>query len=323
MSAIETRPITDRASWLDWRGEDITASVAACLFGDDVHPYTSAYQQWSVKTGLWTPKPIDPRLARRGAVIEKIAPDILAEERPDWKIFPNGLYYRDPDARIGATPDLTAFRPDVEGRGTIDVKSVGAQAFRKWKDRDTGETALPLWIAIQVNIQAALMDAAWGAVAPITIGDAGLDVEIIDVPIRPEVMESFRLHAREFWRRVREKDPYPIDWGKDAATILDIYGDDDGSIVDLTDDSMAKVILLQREDFKRLEAEGSEAEKRRKVLDAQLIHLMGNAKSARVGSALIKAPTVRVKEAMRKAYSFRRITVTGYEHSPADPDGAE
>jgi hypothetical protein len=322
VSEIERRTIENRAAWLDWRGEDITASVGACLFGDDVHPYTSAYQQWAIKSDLWTPKPIDPKLARRGAVIEKIAPDIIVEEQPTWELEPNGWYFRDPEERIGATPDLAAFRPDIEGRGNLQIKSVGPQAFRKWRDRNTGETNLPVWIAIQANIEAALMEATWAAVVAITIGDAGLDVEIIDVPIRPEVMESFRLHAREFWRRVQEKDPFPIDWGKDAATILDIYADDDASIVDLTDDPMAKVILMQRNDFKRLEAEGAEAEKRRKVLDAQLINLMGNARKARIGSALVKAPTVRVKEAMRKAYSFRRITVTGHGYSYSDTDSA-
>ena len=48
---------------------------------------------------------------------------------------------------------------------------------------------------------------------------------------------------------------------------------------------------------------------------ATLIILLGNAAAGRYRSALIKAPTVRVKEAVRKAYSFRRITITGYEAS--------
>ena len=101
-----------------------------------------------------------------------------------------------------------AFRPDIEGPGVIQVKSVGQQAFRQWKDRDTGETALPMWIAIQVTIEAAMAEANWAAVAAITIGDAGLDVEIIDVPIVATVMAKFRVLAQDFWRRVAEKEPY-------------------------------------------------------------------------------------------------------------------
>lgn len=309
MSVIERHEITSREAWLEWRRSDITASVAAAVFGN-IHPYMSAYQLWAEKSGLWTPQPIDPRLARRGEVIEKIAPEIVREERPNWEITPNRLYYRDPEERIGATPDLEARRPDMEGLGAVDVKSVGAQAFRKWKDRDTGETNLPIWMAVQLNVQAALMEAAWAVVAAITIGDGGLDVEIIDVPVMPALMQKFRLLAREFWRRVREKEPYDIDWGKDAATILEMYAEDDGGGVDLTDDEEIDGILRQRADYKIVERAGEVAAKQRKLYDAQLIHKLGNATWARTKHGLVRAPTIHVKEAVRKAYTFRKISVT-------------
>jgi hypothetical protein len=310
--SIEWRVIENREQWLDWRSEDMTASVAACLWGMDIHPYTTAYQQWAFHSGLWVPPPINPKLARRADYVEKIAPDLIREERPEWDVGPNEHYYRDPDERIGATPDIEARRRDIEGIGVIDVKSLGSRAFRRWKDRDTGETAVPLWMAIQVNIQAGFRGATWGAVAPITIDDSGLDIEIIDVPIRPDVFQSFRAHAAEFWRRVREKEPYDIDWGKDAPTILDIWGDDDGSVVDLTGVPEFEMAVMQREDFKRLEREGAEAEKRRKLLDAMIIHKMANARSARCKFGLVTRRTIHVKEAVRKAYSFPRISVQRY-----------
>jgi hypothetical protein len=316
---IEVRFIENRAEWLDWRADDMTASVGACLFGDDLLPTTSAYQQWALKSGLWKPRAIDPKLARRAAAVEWISPNLIRQERPDWEVGVNEDYYRDPDENIGATPDLIARRPDIEGTGNIQVKSIGMQAFRRWKDRDTGETLLPVWIGIQTNIEAAFMRATWAAVAAITIGDHGLDVEIIDVELVPEVMATFRELAREFWRRVREKDPYPIDWGRDAAVILDMYAGG-GPVIDLTGNPMAEIILMQREDFQRLEAEGTEAQKRRRTLDAQLIRLMGNASAARVGSRLVRAKVVKVKEAVRKAYSYPRITIVG--HEAREPDSS-
>ena len=215
---IERREITNRTDWLAWRAEDITANPGPCLFGDGVHPHTTAYEQWAIKSKLVTPKSIDAKLLRRAIVVEKIAPDIIREERPGWEVGVNEDYYRDPVEHIGATPDLFARRPDIEGIGVVDIKSVGAQAFRNWQDNDTGETKLPMWMALQVNIQAGLVGATWGAVVPITIGDGGLDVEIIDVPIMPELFAKFRELAKDFWRRVAEKEPYDIDWGKDAAT---------------------------------------------------------------------------------------------------------
>ena len=263
---------------------------------------------------------MDPKLARRGHYVEKIAPELIIEERPGWHVVPNPYYYRDPEARIGATPDLWARRPDIEGAGLIDVKSVGAQTFRKWKDRDTGDTRVAgldgdpgqhpggaggpeLWGE----------PLTWGAVAAITIGDAGLDIEILDVPLLPGLMTNFRDLAADFWRRVEEKDPYPIDWGRDAGVILDMYREDDGSIIDLSDDLEADNLLEDRRLCKELEAQGADAEKHRRILDARLIQKLGNAAKARTKNGLIKAPTVHVKEAMRKAYTFRKITITGDE----------
>lgn len=306
---IERLEITDRTTWLKWRAEDITASVGACLFGD-IHPYTTAYREWALRSGLLSStSQIDPKLIRRGDVIERIAPQIIEEERPGWLIAKSSHYYRDPEARIGATPDLIASRPDIEGVGNIQVKSVGTQAFRQWKDRDTGLTQLPMWIAIQTTIEAYLMEATWAAVAAITIGDGGLDVEIIDVPLVETVMAKWSVLAADFWRRVAEKEPYDIDWGKDAATVLDMYRDDDGATIDLDKDEEFESLLIAREVFKRIEKDAAAAEKSRREIDAQIIHKMGNAKAARIGNVFVKAPTIKVKEAVRKAYSFRKISV--------------
>jgi hypothetical protein len=308
---IERREITDRTTWLEWRKEDLTASTAAALFGDDLHPHVSAYQLWAQKSGLVTkPSLIDPKLARRGDVIEKISPQIIGEERPEWGVYHNLNYYRDPEARIGATPDLMALRPDIEGTGVIQVKSVGQQAFRQWQDRDTGETALPMWIAIQVSIEAAMAEANWAAVTAITIGDSGLDVEIIDVPLMPALMDKFRLLAQDFWRRVAEKDPYDIDWGKDAATVLDIYRDDNGGVTDLAANERIGPLLDMREGLKRIEDDGNAATKARKPVDAEIISILGNyAKGRLLDGRLVEAKTVRRKAYNVEATSYRAVKV--------------
>ncbi len=315
MGDVERRVIEDRESWLKWREEDMTASTGACLFGADVHPYTSAYREWALKSGIMRQTPMNPRLARRGHYVEKIAPEILQEEEPTWQIERCPYYYRIADERIGATPDLWGQRPDIEGTGVIDVKSVGPSTLQRWRDRDSGHTELPVHYAIQVNIQAGMTGSSWGAVAAITIGDGGLDCEMLDVPILPGLYKNFRELAKDFWQRVENKEPYPIDWGRDAETILDMYRDDTGGVVDLSEDEDLLRLLDQRLDYKLTEQLAAQAEKARKIVDAQIINKLGNAAAGRCGSALIKAPTVRVKEAVRKAYSFRRITITGYEAS--------
>ena len=64
MTEIETRPIADKAAWLEWREADMTASVGACLFGADIHPYTTAYREWAIKSGLVKASPMCSMIAR-------------------------------------------------------------------------------------------------------------------------------------------------------------------------------------------------------------------------------------------------------------------
>jgi hypothetical protein len=315
---IEARHIKDRDEWLKWREQDMTASVGACLFGADVHPYTSAYQQWAFKSGLAKPKPIDPKLARRAFYVEMIAPAILKEERPTWRVETNHEYFRDPEARIGATPDFLVQRENL-GLGLVDAKSLGNGAFRRWRDQDTGNTELPVWMAVQVNIQAGLLNEHlgipifWGAVLAVTIDDGGLDAEIFNVPIERGLFANFRELAKDFWRRVEMQEPYPIDWGKDTGVVLDMYRDDDASVIDLSNDEALETFLVHRESYKQIEASGIEAEKSRKLLDAMIIHKLGNHARARTKGGLIEAKVVRVKEAIRKAYTYPKLTIKGYE----------
>ena len=156
------------------------------------------------------------------------------------------------------------------------------------------------------------MDATWAAVAPITIGDAGLDIEVIDVKLVPEVMAKFRELAAEFWRRVSAKEPYSVNWGKDAAVILDMYRDEDGSIVDLAANERIASLCDMREGLKRIENDGNAAAQARKPVDAEIISILGNhAKGRLLDGRLVEAKTTKRKGYTVEATSFRSVKVKG------------
>jgi hypothetical protein len=215
----------DRAAWLAARRQDVTASVAGALFG--VHPYATAYGLWAEKSGRVEPDDIDNKVLRRGRILEPAAIEMLREERPDWTIHyhRDNAYYRDPAARMGATPDAFAERPDIFGTGIIQVKTVSEDKFRaEWLDEETDEIVLPLWIAVQAIQEAELTGAAWATVALMIVG-RGIDMEVIDVPLHEGVRRRLRSSIADFWALVesgREPDP---DWGRDGATVLDVYRD--------------------------------------------------------------------------------------------------
>lgn len=308
---VQTFPANDRAAWLKMREADVTASVAAALFGQ-VHPYMTAYQLWALKSGLLKEDPTETPAMRRGRLLEPVALRLLAEEQPTWTIQPASHYYRDPKARLGATPDAFATRPDVEGLGVLQVKTVGHFAFKQgWKTPE-GEVDVPLWIAVQCSLEAALTGASWGVVAAMSLGDGGLDMHVIDVPLKPALMARLRDLTADFWRRVEQGDAYEPDYGRDAAAIARIFADDDGGEVDLSGNNRLSEVVAQREALKAREADGNAAAKERKLLDTEIIAALGNATRGRLaGGGLISAPTTRRKAYAVEASSYRTVKVTG------------
>jgi hypothetical protein len=239
---------------------------------------------------------------------------LLGEEFPSWAISTCGRYYSDAAARLGATPDAFATRPDIPGLGIIQIKTAGHFAFKKgWRGVD-GDIEVPLWIAIQASVEAALTGASWAAIFVMTIGDGGLEPYLEEVPLRPALMTEVRRLAADFWRRVAEKDPYPPDYRQDAALLARIYRDDDGSEIDLSRSSRATDIVSTRDALKEAEAAGATAEKERKAIDAELIRMLGNATRGRLADGrFVEAKTIHRKGYTKdvKPSSYRPVNIKG------------
>ncbi|HMM73246.1 MAG TPA: YqaJ viral recombinase family protein, partial [Rhodocyclaceae bacterium] len=238
----------DRDAWLAVRRKDVTASVAGCLLG--VHPYTTAYQLWADKTGRIEPQ-AETSAMRRGTEFEPVAIELLRYARQAWNVeYPLGnSYFRDPQARLGATPDAFVTRPDRAGRGICQAKTVSRRAFlENWLDPDTGDVVLPLWIAVQAIVEADLTESSHACVLAIetpfelddlvegllaaerivdvrrTLHDIAfawlaqgkLGVHVIDVPVHPGVRARVREKVAEFWSVVDAGEHPLVDWDRDG-----------------------------------------------------------------------------------------------------------
>lgn len=309
-AGVDATPITIREQWLAQRKYFVTASVAAALFGDGTHPYVTAYQLWAEKSGLVSEEKAETPAMRRGRLLEPVLLQLLREEFPTWTIVPCTKFYSDAKARIGATPDFFATRPDIAGLGIIQGKTAGKFAFRKgWTDAD-GDLVVPTWVGIQASVEAALTGASWAAVAAMSLGDGGLDLHVEDVPVLRPLMARMGKLAADFWRRVAENDPYEPEYGKDAALISQIYSDDDGSEINISGSNRLVEIVNEREALKDIERAGAEAAKARKPLDAEILLNLGNAARARIADGrLIEAKTVKRKGFSVAPTTFRSVKV--------------
>lgn len=321
---VKSFPAHDRQAWLEMRRRDVTASVAAALFGSEVHPYVTPYGLWALKSGTVAEDNTETPAMRRGRLLEPVALEMLREDYPTWQIDPCGLYYTDPEARLGGTPDAIAIDPTRSGFGIVQIKTAGHFAFKKgWSDGEGGFQT-PLWIAVQATTEAMLTGASWAAVAVLALGDGGLDLHVEEIPLRARLTTKMRELTADFWRRVSENDPYPFDYGRDAGIIARLYAEDDGSEIDLSGNNEIAVAVARWTEIKSVEKAGSDLEKEKKDLEARIKAALQNSTRARLANGLvISAPTTRRKESYTPASTYRTLSLLGpdgkkVKHTPAD-----
>lgn len=320
--ATQKIAVSSRADWLKLRADDVTASVAGALFG--VHPYVSAYGLFSLKTGLTSEDAEEGDAMRRGRLLEPVAVQMLREDRPDWKIKhnsgPGQVYLRDPALRIGATPDIFVTCKE-RGRGVIQVKNIEPRVFReKWQGGSSkGEIEIPLWIVIQAIVEARLSGADFACVTPLVVS-YGVSMPILDIPLHDGIWNKLVEKVGAFWgENVAKNVAPPPDYAQDGALIAAMYGQADGTTIDLSRDNRIMEILAERELLKAREKDGNDAEKRRKELDAEIIHKLGSATVADLGNGVtVSAPTTHRGAYEVKPTSYRAVKVKGFK-LPAGP----
>lgn len=309
---IHSWPNTSRDEWLARRRQNVNASEAAALFGPDIHPFLSPFKLWALKSGKIPDEADNPTL-QRGRLFEPVVVEILREDHPDWQINKTQLYFWDDEVRLGCTPDVDAKRPDIYGDGIIQIKTVGAFAFKKhWHD-ENGNIAVPTWIAVQASVEAYLTGATWAGVAGLRLGDGGIEVVYIEIPLKHHLIRKIEDLTAEFWRRVNANEPFDPDFGRDRKVIFDLYEEGKGPIIDLSDDGEFRDILNERAQLKQVEKAGESAVSQRKVLDARIMHKLANSPVARSGARIVSIKVVKKKGYTVKAQQYPQISVKGID----------
>jgi hypothetical protein len=297
----------NNAAWHKLRARDITASVAGALIG--VHEFTTRFELWAAKSGRLVDDVEESPAIKRGRLLEPVAVQLLRELRPTWSIHHNTgrgtIYLRDPEFRIGATPDVFAEDPD-RGPGIVQIKSVERSAYRrKWLgDGDLPEP--PLWIAIQAILEAYMTGSSWAAVAPLVVGH-GIDLPIINVPLIPGVVDRIKRESLAFWDMIeRGEEPAP-DFARDADAIDAVYAVDQGEEIDLSQNDRIPDLIGARW---MLKTRIGEDEKTLAKTDAEIKALMKGATIAYLkGGERITWKTQRKFGPDGRATSFRVLRV--------------
>jgi predicted phage-related endonuclease len=274
---IQRIPITDREQWLALRRQDVTASVVAACFG--AHQYTSLRKLYVEKAGDYAEK-IDSAILRRGRLLESAVATAVEEDHPQWKLRKATEYYRDPEIRLGATPDFFVDN-DPRGLGVIQAKTVAPSAFKKsWT-----EEGPPFWIAVQTICEMMLTGATWGAVAALVVDPFRMECKLYPVPRHAGMEARIRAAVTEFWANVDAGFEPDFDFAKDADLIASLYPETVPlKSIDLSGNNHIRELL---DDYARLSAVIKGADAELDVVKADLKSLMGDAEIATLDGATI------------------------------------
>ncbi len=312
---VERFRIKDRAMWHALRGRDITASVIGALV--DAHEYTTAFELWALKSGKVKPDTEETAAMERGTLLEPVAVELIRKRHPDWKVlYPVAWYYREPANRIGCTPDVFVIDPSRSGFGNYQIKSVESSIFRrKWR-QDDDVVEPPFWIGLQTTTEATLTGASWSMVGALVVGH-GLDLHEAEIPIHAGAMGRLRRESLAMWRRIEQDDPPPADYAKDGETIASLYADaDEGLMIDLRSNNRVGGLLERRLSLQARVSDGNAAEKDRKAIDAELLHILGDAAYGSLpGGRVLCAKTVTKRPGYTAGSTYRTITIQGDRNS--------
>jgi predicted phage-related endonuclease len=266
---IERIPITSREQLFnELRPRNVGASVVGALFG--AHPYVSALKLYLMHSGIEFDE-ADNRVFRRGRLMEPAVALAVAEERADWRIEKCDSYYRDPDLRLGATPDFF-IHGDPRGLGTLQTKTAAPGVYqRDWE----GGATVPFWVQLQALTEAMLTDAAFAAVAVLQVDAFDMALSIIEVPRHPAAEQRIRDAVAKFWDDVAAGREPDADYNRDAELLKVIAPHEVvGKSIDLSGDNELPALLDQRAEI--MEAmKGYEA--RKDEIETQLRFCMRDA----------------------------------------------
>ena len=296
---IERHKIIDREQWLGLRDPDVTASVMGALFG--VHPYKTPLRLYAEKRGTEFAEPDDNAILRRGRKLESVVAKDVIDQRQQWLVVKADEYLRNPELRIGATPDYYVANGDMR-TGVLQIKTAMPHIIeRDWK----GGTEPPLWILLQASTEMMLADAAFAAVAVMNVGD--YETTIFEIPRNLAVEAKIILAVGEFWKRVElGVEPEP-DFGRDRDVLRALHPKGEpGKVVDLRDSNAIAAALADRA---RMKAENKANDEAVEKIETDLIYRMTDAETALVEGFRVTYKTVAVDGYTVKPRNGRQLRI--------------
>jgi putative phage-type endonuclease len=186
----------------------VGGSDLAAIIG--VSPWKDQHALYLEKTGEIPPDPEEKRVYRRGHILERPIAQLYAEDTGRVVEFadtrPGGVTAPAPHDYMRAQIDAWE-RVDDDRWVPLEIKSASEFTRGKWGASGTDDA--PTYYCTQMHWQIGLTGAPFGRIVALLGSD---DLRVYTIQRDEQVLAFLRNAAAEFWQRVLERKPPPLDY---------------------------------------------------------------------------------------------------------------
>ena len=240
-----------RQEWLEARRNGLGGSDAAVIMG--VNPWTSPYALWCDKRGLLNDADEQSERMMWGNKLEGVIAEHYTEvTQRDLKPGSN-LQPSTERPHLFANTDRTIAGFDARGDGVYEGKTTSVYNKDDWADGK-----VPLYYQCQGQHYAYVLGLEWGSYA-VLIG--GQEFRWSDFDRNEKYLAKYLARADEFWDRVLNDDPPPMDGhASERAALANLYPEHaEGLTIELPDEAEAWVEILDGAKAAEKAAKGEKA----------------------------------------------------------------
>lgn len=301
-----------RADWLRARQEDVTSTESAALFG--LSPYSTPFELYHLKRGAIDDSFQANERTNWGVTLERAIAQQVAETY-GVKIRSLNYYYRHDECRMGASFDFEIVgivgggAADTtlqelyrqHGAGILEIKNVDGLIYRdQWNDEEA-----PPHIEVQTQHQLEVCDRGWCAIAVLVGGNS---LKLYPRLRDREVGASLRFRTGEFWDRIVNSNPPPVDWKADAGTIAKLYGHaEPGTFADLRDDEELTDLCARYQEAGR---RAKEADDDKQAIKSQILVKVGEVEKVAAAGYTLSLGVVAESDVSYHRNAYRNFRIT-------------
>jgi putative phage-type endonuclease len=183
-----------------------------------------------------------------------------------------------------ATIDRLIEPIDKRGLGVLQIKTGGPGMIRDWEEE------IPLYYQVQIQHEMAVTGATWGSFA-VFFGDYK-DL-IIDVERNERFVEILIEKEGEFWERIKNQDPPPVDHSESSKEALHHqYPKDTGEAIPLPGDA-----IMWDEDLQEIKAREKQLKKEKTELENKIKSELKTAQQGVLTNGVVYTWTSHEREA--------------------------